>query len=100
MIAIFKYVWDANANKMVYTHVEDVPYLHIDPKGNNGLPDYYFEDSTPTHGHCSVEIFTDTGLAEFVPGVGPAPTFQLEGGANLPRLELIDRMEKWVAENF
>ena len=76
-------------------HVEDVDANSND--GDHGIPDKYFEGDA---NYAFVYLDTRTGFAEWIPGVGPAPCYQNDNGANIPREELYREVEKFVEENY
>jgi hypothetical protein len=94
--AIFSYTWNATLGKLVYEHVEDVPF--DSEAENNGIP-AYTGDSGVTHGFCVIDVDDEADVAQFVSPVGPENTLVIMGGSKIPRLELVHRVETWLAES-
>ncbi len=79
----------------------DVPF--VEGHGDHGLPPWFFDnlfDSDSNHYFINVEIDEATGVAEFIPAIGPAPCWRHETAANLPRMEMLALLEDWFKEIF
>ena len=74
-------------------HVVDIPVNENDPRGNGGLPCWYFEGE-----FVSLEINFRDDTVEWVPAVGPAPTWEVKLSEFKDNTELYRAFNQWAIQ--
>lgn len=82
---------------LIYT--TDGEFVKFEPsngdQNNSGLPEWFFHGEYLNFPVVDFDVFCDTH-----PQGSPLPDFKIQGGLNLPRQEIWDRVQAWWQETY